>query len=222
VPTRGPVVDALIGLGLLCGVVLALAGGIVLNGSRLLLVVMAAGAAARLGFVLRDGDRAASVDLAWKAAVGTVSVVVLVAGVVVLAGGAVAAVASGLAIVGGGTVWVLRAGRARGSAGRAPAAGDSGPAPLLLVARLSDSHPPVSILPTPVLGTDWLQTTVALRHWLEPAIRQAVVRRRQETLDELERRDPAGFARWIAAAAATDINPATFVRDDPIAGTDAA
>jgi hypothetical protein len=100
--------------------------------------------------------------------------------------------------------------------------GDGGPAPPLLVARLRDSRPPVSILPTSVLGSDWLQTTVAVRYRLEPAVRQAVVRRRQETLDELERRDPAGFARWMAAAAAMDINPATFVRDDPIAGTDAA
>jgi hypothetical protein len=203
-------------------VVVVLAGGIVLNGSRLVFVAMAAVAAAGLGFVSRDGGRPASVDLAWKAAAGTVAAIFLVAGVAVLAGEAVAAVVSGLAVVCGGAVWVLRSWRARRSAGPAPAVGDGGPAPPLLVARLSDSHPPVSILPTSVLGSDWLQTTEAVRYRLEPAIRQAIVRRRQETLDELERRDPAGFARWMAAAAAMDINPATFVRDDPIAGTDAA
>jgi hypothetical protein len=73
-------VNALIGLGLLCGVVVVLAGGIMLNGSRLVFVAMAAVAAAGLGFVSRDGGRAASVDLAWKAAAGTVAAIFLVAG----------------------------------------------------------------------------------------------------------------------------------------------
>jgi hypothetical protein len=51
---------------------------------------------------------------------------------------------------------------------------------------------------------------------LDPAARQALVGRRQETLDELERRDPSGFGRWLAAGPAAD--PADYVRRGPIPG----
>jgi antibiotic biosynthesis monooxygenase (ABM) superfamily enzyme len=73
-----------------------------------------------------------------------------------------------------------------------------------------------------VLGCEWSRTTAALASWPDPAARQVVVRRRQEVFDELERRDPAGFARWLAAGAAEDRDPATFVRGGRATGTDAA
>jgi hypothetical protein len=67
---------------------------------------------------------------------------------------------------------------------------------------------------------------MALSAKLQPAARAAIVRRRQETLDELERRDPDGFARWLAGGPAPGSDPARFVRGDvrgePAAGTDAA
>jgi hypothetical protein len=57
-------------------------------------------------------------------------------------------------------------------------------------------------------------------------VRASIVRRRQETLDELERRDPVGFARWMAGGPAPASNPALFVhgdvRGDRPAGSDAA
>ena len=82
---------------------------------------------------------------------------------------------------------------------------------------------PVSVLPTAVLGREWLETTATLACRLEPAARRAIIQRRQETLDELERRDPAGFARWLAAAGARgDSDPATFVRNGRTWNTDAA
>lgn len=44
--------------------------------------------------------------------------------------------------------------------------------------------------------------------------RTAVVRLREQLLDELERRDPAGFTRWIDAGARPGGDPGRFVVDD--------
>jgi hypothetical protein len=129
---------------------------------------------------------------------------------------------SGLAIVTAGAVRLLKTRRARhagrGVPGLTPVTGDGDPAPVLPAALLSRAQHPVSLLSTAVLGTEWLRTTAALACPLEPAARQAIIRHRQETLDELERRDPAGFARWLGAGAATDSDPATFVRADRTTG----
>jgi hypothetical protein len=57
---------------------------------------------------------------------------------------------------------------------------------------------PVSQLPTSALSRQWRRTTVALGDRLDPRTRQALVQRWEEVLDELERRDPIGFARWLA------------------------
>ena len=73
---------------------------------------------------------------------------------------------------------------------------------------------PVAELSTDALGREWLRTAGALGAELEPGTRQHVVRRRQDTLDELERRDPAGFARWLADGARVDSDPASWVRGD--------
>ncbi len=58
--------------------------------------------------------------------------------------------------------------------------------------------------------------------WLDAAARRSIVERREATLDELERRDPAGFGRWLAAGPAPGSDPADFVRGGPVAGTEAA
>jgi hypothetical protein len=72
------------------------------------------------------------------------------------------------------------------------------------------------------LGSEWLRTTSALARQLGSGERQDIIRRRQETLDELERRDPGGFARWLAAGSAAGSDPAAFVRGDRITDRDAA
>ena len=87
---------------------------------------------------------------------------------------------------------------------------------------LDRSPLPVSLLPTSVLGSEWRRTTATLACRLEPATRQTITRRRHEILDELECRDPAGFARWLAAGSAADSDPAAFVECDRTTGTDAA
>jgi hypothetical protein len=67
-----------------------------------------------------------------------------------------------------------------------------------------------------------VRTTAALAGRLEPAARREIVRRRAEALDELERRDPSGFARWLTAERGPRSDPADFVRGDRTMGTDAA
>jgi hypothetical protein len=226
-PAHGPFVRALAGLGLVCGAVVALASVVVLHGAALVAVGFAGAIAAAVAAAATSGagNRAAVVAALWKAAATTVGVIMLVVGVVVLAGGVVAALVSGLAVV-GGAGWLLRARRARHAGARAqgrPAGrADDGPAPALLAPWLGGRQPPVSLLPTAVLGSEWLRTTQTLVCRLDPDLRQAILRRRQEILDELDRRDPAGFARWLAAGAAADSDPAPFVRDSRSTGTDAA
>ena len=224
--THGPAARILIGSGLLCGLVPALASVVVLHGSSLVVVAVAAGLVASAVYGTRDDGRAAARAAAWKAAGSTVAIIMVVAGVVVLAGGAVAALVSVLTAAAWGAVWLRRVRRARpaGRDGcdRAPRRGEASAAPLSLADRLDCSPTPVSLLPISGLGSEWARTTAALASRLEPAARQVVVRRRQEVLDELERRDPDGFAHWLAAGAATDSDPATFVRDDWTTGSDAA
>jgi hypothetical protein len=85
----------------------------------------------------------------------------------------------------------------------------------------------VGSMSTEELGREWLQGTTALAGRLEPTVRTAIVRRRQDALDELERRDPEGFLRWMTAGPVLDRDPASFVRGrrtlgESAAGTDAA
>jgi hypothetical protein len=85
----------------------------------------------------------------------------------------------------------------------------------------------VEVLSTGDLGDEWLYTTAALAGGLDPATRQSLVHRREAVLDELERRDPEGFLRWLAAGPTPGSNPADVVRGGParrgpVADTDAA
>jgi hypothetical protein len=200
----------------MCAAVVALASSILLHGAILVVVLLAAAGAAGIGFITEDGGRAAALDVAWKAAGATAAVIVLVTGLVVLAGGVAAAVVVGLAAVTGGvrwllTTWLPRRARAK-TAHAAPGAGSPAPA----------WQPPVSRLPTSALGREWLRTTSALAHPVGPGERHDIIRRRQETLDELERRDPDGFTRWLAAGPAAGSDPAVFVRGDRTTDRDAA
>ena len=111
--TRRPAARTSITLGLFCAVPLALASCVVLHGYPLLFVVLAAAVAAFVGYFVApeagDAVAVASVDAAWKAAAGTVSAIVIVTGLVVVAGGAVAAAVGGLVVVSGGLLVAFRA-----------------------------------------------------------------------------------------------------------------
>ena len=78
--------------------------------------------------------------------------------------------------------------------------------------------PPVRILSSRSLGEEWLRTTAVLDAAPESVVREAVAARRASVLDELERRDPEGFARWLAQGTDRGSNPAEFLHEDPRAG----
>ncbi|WP_147252414.1 hypothetical protein [Blastococcus sp. TF02A-30] len=164
------------------------------------------------------GSARTAVDAAVSAAGWTVGSLLVLAGVAAVAGGAVTVL---LAATVGGAVLVRRLRRAHrigpGLAAVPPAgaAPRAVPTPTLL-------RPPVRSLGTADLGQEWVRTTALLAGRLEPAWRRAVVGRRGEVLDELERRDPTGFARWLADGPVPGSDPAAYVRDLPAAGTGAA
>jgi hypothetical protein len=190
------------------------ASSVVLHGAVLAAVAVGAGLAAVLACAVRDDGRAAAVEAAWKAAAFVVVVSVVTAGLGVIAGGGAAALFVLLVVAAVGLAWLrwyLRTGRFdRDVLGTGPdddEASDSA----------SSSVPPnrfsvpVSLLPTPALGREWQRTRAALLTARAPSARDEVVRRRQEVLDEFERRDPTGFARWLAAGAPAARGPGTFL-----------
>jgi hypothetical protein len=222
------------------GGVLAVAGGLALRGPGLIGVGLAATlAACTAAGIAREAPartRGSAVEAAVWAAGCTAGVVLVVAGIATLAGDAAAV----LAVAAGGVAFLvvrgLRGRRAArpGSGGTAPlrawsAGGDRRPASSepTTAAHVDRFQRPVTALTTQALGDEWVRTTAALAGRLAPAARQALVTRREEALDELERRDPDGFTRWLFAGATQDSDPAAFVRGGPahrgpVADTDAA
>jgi hypothetical protein len=222
---------ALVGLG----GVLAVAGGLALRGPEVVAVgvagVLAACMAAGIARESPAGSRTRS-PLESAASVGatTVGVLLIVGGIAALAGGAVAALTVfGVVLV----VLVVRVARGRGPAARSTADRVGSPHPSTAlparpqVTELSRLLPPVTVLTTAELGQEWTRTAAVLAGPIDAAARQALVARREEALDELERRDPVGFARWLAAGPTLASDPAGYVhggpmRGDPAADTDAA
>jgi hypothetical protein len=232
-PVRGPLVRLLRWTGALGAGVLAVVGGLGLRGPGLVAVGVAAlvvGCTA-VGIV-RDSpgpDRRAVIEAGVQASAWTVGLLLVIAGAAALAGGLVALLVATVAALTWLGTRVARARRGTASAAR------STPVEVL---RRPDAEgaaasgrrvgaSPVPLLPTPALGREWIRTTAALAGRLTPSDREALVRRREEVLDELERRDQEGFARWLADGPAPGSDPAAYVRPrpvhgDPTAGTDAA
>jgi hypothetical protein len=203
---------AVLSAGSVCGAIVAAASAVVLHGPALLLVAMAAALAAGVAAGATDKGRAAAADAAWKSAAVTVAAIVLIAGLTVLAGGAVAAIAGAGSAVVVAVALLLRAHPARTVWWKR-----GGPQALWP----DRSAVPVSHLPTSALASEWRRTSAAWPGQLDARTRQVLVQRRQEVLDELERRDPIGFARWLAAGASAASDPAPFMQGDGANGTDA-
>jgi hypothetical protein len=236
VPIRAPLPRVLMwAVVLLCGAV-AVAGGLALRGPEIVAVgvagVLAGCMAAGIARESPARTRSRS-TLETAASVGatTVGILLILAGIAALAGGAVTALAvMGALMIG----LVVRLTRGRGPAARSAA--DRAVAPRHAstdriahprTAELASLLPPVAVLTTAELGQEWTRTTAVLAGPLDPAAREALVARREEMLDELERRDPAGFARWLRAGPTLSSDPAGYVhggplRGDPAADTDAA
>jgi hypothetical protein len=238
VPVRGPLARLLSWIAALCAGALAVVGGLGLRGPGLLAVGIAGmlAACSAVG-VVREApqhDRRSTVGSAVEAASWTVGLLLVLAGVAALTSGFLALLTGAVGLA----AWLaLRAARSTAGSTR-PAAAPPGPASGVEVLLLPVTPPEVgttsrdgtssvSGLSTPALGREWIRTTAALESRLVSADRAALVRRREETLDELERRDPAGFARWLAEGPTPGSDPAAYVQGrpvqgDPAAGTDAA
>jgi hypothetical protein len=229
VSIRRAVSRVLIGGALLSAGSLAVVGGLALGGQGLvgagLAATLAGCTAAGIAREAPERSRGSALEAAVRAAGWAAGVVLVVAGLSTAAGGVVAVVVVLTAL----TAVALRWGRKQ----RRPTTAGGGTAQLV---RLPEGPPrpgpvgdsrmrPVAALSTRALGEEWLRTTAALAGRLSPAARASLVGRREEALDELERRDPDGFARWLVAGPAGD--PADFVREGPaqrgpVADTDAA
>lgn len=235
-PVQGPlVVVALTGAGLV-----AVVGGLALRGPGLVAVAVAGALAACLGWgTARESTsstRRSNAEAAILAAAWTVGVLLVLSGTSVLAGGVVAAALAGVAAILAIALWIARSpkdGAARAAA--APTGHGNVAAPVTPLrpaahrrhpAAAPADLPPVTALSTEELGREWLEGTTALAGRLDPAVRTAIVRRRQDALDELERRDPEGFLRWLTTGPVLDRDPAPFVRGrrlgESAAGSDAA
>src|SRR5690348_11972810 len=159
--------------------------------------------------------RFSALEAAVLGGAATAGVVLFVAGLVVLTGGPAAIVtlaAVGVAVGLAATVRLRRTGRRRprptpGPTTR-PRPPSTGTVPVLR---------PVASLSTEALGREWLLSTSVLGSLVDVGTRQSIVRRRQELLDEMERRDPAGFARWLAAGPRPGSDPATYLHGDAAA-----
>ena len=195
-PVRGLLSRSLTGIALLCGAALAVVGGVALRGPGLVAVcVSGAMAGCVAAGVARESSaprRRSVTETALHAAAITIGALLVLSGTALLAGGAVAVL--GVALAGAG--WGI-ARWARGWQTALPPA------------------PAAQELSTAALVEEWGRTGAALRGELEPALRQGLVVRRGQLLDELERRDPAGFTRWLAAGPLASTDPAGFLRGEP-------
>jgi hypothetical protein len=180
-----------------------------------------AGAPTAAAGIARESPRRdrSPLDAAVQAAGLTTGALLALFGAAALAGGVAALLIVGVLVA---SVLLLR-----GGPGPAPVAAAVPPAPMAqpeppvaLEVLLLPVPPPVTAMTTHALGREWLRTTATLDARLRPAVREAVVLRRQEVMDELERRDAAGFARWLTAAPGSD--PAGYIGGRTLPGSPAA
>lgn len=221
---RGPLARVLTWIGVGGAGLVAVVGGLALRGPGLMAVgvggVLAGCTAAGIARESTAPGRRSTLECAVHAVCWTVGALLVLAGIATLAGGAVAVLCVGAVVA----VLLVRFGRSRPAGGRpAPASHQTA------VLRFPVAPPasgPVAASPTADLGQEWMRTTRALAGRLDARERASLVQRRQEVLDELERRDPDGFARWLAAAPGAGSDPSDYVRGGPVLGgsaeTDAA
>jgi hypothetical protein len=243
VPHRRPFLRPLVAAGLIAAGLVALVGGLAIRGPGLVAIGVAGGLAACLGWgTARESTaptRRSNSEAAVLAAAWTIGLLLVLSGASVLAGGAAAAAVAGAAAVAAVSVWAVRTPKetppslpAHGPTAHADRVAPVPPmhptaTPLPAPSPSPGDLPPVASLSTEELGREWLESTALLAGRLDPARRAAIVRLRQEALDELERRDPAGFLRWLSDGPPPDRDPAAYVRGrrpagESTAGTDAA
>lgn len=220
----GPLARSTLFLAVPAVAVLAVVGGLALRVAGLVTLLVAAGlvgvTAAGMVRETPGRRRGAALDAGVRAAGWTAGTLLAVAGLGVLAGASVTVLVVGVVAVVVVAVRLRRVGRSGRPAVRAvppsdPAAPARAPSrqaggPALLM-------PAVGGMSARALGEEWVRTAALLDARLDAVLRRAIVARREAVLDELERRDPAGFARWLAEGAAAGSDPAEHVRDRPAA-----
>ena len=149
----------------------------------------------------------------------------VVTGMVLLMGPAAGAVLLVLGLVVSATWWwrgsahpargrLLRAGGARTAPRSASPRGRVLPlqdAPSRPAAPMPWSVPIPGNLSTPQLCLAWQHTYFALLELPPGAPSDEIVRVRQRLLDEIERRDPEGFGRWLDTGARAGSNPGRYL-----------
>ena len=220
-------------LALLVAAALAVVGALALRGPGLVTVLVTAAVvgavSAGMAAEVPGAGRTRALDTGGRAAGWTAGVLLVLAGLGAVAGAVVTLLVAGAVATVALTVRLRRSGaRSRAAAPSAapprPAPRPAPPAPPRPV-RLEgpvSPRPSVGGLSARALGEEWLRTTALLEARIDPALRRSVADRRAAILDELERRDGTGFARWLADGPSPSSNPADHVRDLPAAGTGAA
>ncbi len=219
-------VRSLVLVGLLVAAVFAAVGGLALRAPGVVAVgvagLLAGLTAAAIAHDAPSHTLRSTVEAAALAMAGTVGVLLVVSGTAALLG---APITVGL-LTSAVLVWLLRSGRRRddGAAQASHPGAQVGASDVVAFTRAVGpvDAGPVAALSTEALGREWLRTSAALQGGLAAAARRSIVERREATLDELERRDPAGFARWMSTAPGLGSDPAAFVQGGPVAGTEAA
>jgi hypothetical protein len=211
--------------------VLAVVGGLALRAPGIVAVGVAgflAGLTA--GAIAREAPGSSwrsTLEFSALAAAVSVGLLLVISGTSVLVGGAGTAILLAALVLGCLAYWWRRSARQN----KVVAPGRPADAVQLVVVQDSGDQgnrgetrifPPVTALSTAALGREWLRTSAALGGRLDPAMRRSIVARRVETLDELERRDPDGFGRWIALGPEPASDPAEYVRRGPVTDTEAA
>ena len=219
---RGLLVRASIGVLLLLAGALVVVGGVAVRGAGLVGVLVTALVAACVAAgVARESvppgasARSVAVEAAWRAGAWTVGGLLVVCGASAIAGAGAGVL---VVLFGAGALlarWLLRR-----RVGALPA-GDVVP----LFGREAEGSAGAEWpagLSVAELGRAWVRSSAALAGTRDPGVRERLVARRQQALDELERRDPEGFARWLADGATIDSDPAGWVTQPPATGSEAA
>ena len=87
------------------------------------------------------------------------------------------------------------------------AAPDKPPSPV----RRPDDAPSMPALPTPALCWEWRRSYLAVTRASKPDELTRIVAIRAAYLDELERRDPTGFRRWLDSGARAASDPGRYL-----------
>jgi hypothetical protein len=191
------------------GCVLAMVGAVNVSAGALigwsLAGVAAGGLAAFVVPRLRQvGARGPDMSMGLLAAVAFVAAYLVLAGLLAAFGGGLTALV--LALLAAAGLW---AGHRRGF--RVAPAAEPTSHDVLAAATLPALPVPVAELATEDLCVAWRRSYFLLLLATDERARRLVVQRRQDFLDEIERRDRRGFLRWLDSGAKAGSDPAPYL-----------